>query len=75
MLGELRPEVTRELPEFEKRRTLWYRLVDSDALDAIRRGQPQIARQLLRKLLDEARQDHAPDTVKERAAHDFLDKR
>lgn len=64
MLGELRPQIGRELPDFEKRRALWYRLVDSkEALDAIRRGQPEKARQLLRHLVDEAKQREAPDTV------------
>lgn len=65
MLGELRPQISRELPEFERRRALWYRLVDSEALDAIRQGQPEKARQLLRSLVDEAKQHRLPDTVKE----------
>jgi siroheme synthase-like protein len=74
MLAELRPEIVRGLPDFEKRRALWYRLVDSSALEAIRHAQPREARQLLRRLVEEAKQDSVPDTVKERAGHDLLDK-
>ena len=59
MLGELRPEITRSLPDFERRKALWYRMIDSEALDMIRQGRPREARQLLRKFLE--------DTVKDRA--------
>lgn len=59
MLGELRPEITRSLPDFERRKALWYRMIDSEALAVIRQGRPQEARQLLRRLLE--------DTVRERA--------
>jgi siroheme synthase-like protein len=64
MLGELRPHITREVPDFASRRALWYRLVDSEALGAIRRGEPAKARQLLQRLVDEAKQHQLPDTVK-----------
>jgi precorrin-2 dehydrogenase / sirohydrochlorin ferrochelatase len=67
MLGELRPEITRSLPDFERRKALWYRMIDSEALDALRQGRPQEARQLLRRLLEEAKQEAAPDRVKDRA--------
>jgi len=67
MLGELRPEITRSLPDFERRKALWYRMIDSEALDALRQGRPQEAHQLLRRLLEEAKQEAAPDRVKDRA--------
>jgi siroheme synthase-like protein len=67
MLAELRPEITRSLPDFEKRKALWYRLIDSEALNAIRQGRPEEASQLLRTLFEEAKQESAPDTVKDRA--------
>ena len=67
MLGELRPEITRSLPDFERRKALWYRMIDSEALDALRQGRPQEAHQLLRRLLEEAKQEGAPDRVKDRA--------
>jgi siroheme synthase (precorrin-2 oxidase/ferrochelatase) len=67
MLAELRPEITRSLPDFEKRKALWYRLIDSEALNAIRQGRPEEASQLLLTLFEEAKQESAPDTVKDRA--------
>jgi len=54
MLGDLRAEVTRYVPDFSARRELWYRLVDSEALTLLRRGKEQEARALLRRLTDEA---------------------
>jgi siroheme synthase-like protein len=55
MLGELRAEIAATIPDFENRRGLWYRLVDSEALALIRQGRPEEARRLLRKLVDETR--------------------
>ena len=54
MLGDLRAEITRYVPDFSARRELWYRLVDSEALTLLRRGKEQEARALLRRLTDEA---------------------
>lgn len=51
MLGELRDEVASSVHDFETRRNLWYRLVDSDALSLIRKGDLDGARQLLRAML------------------------
>ena len=53
MLGELRAEIAATIPDFESRRELWYRLVDSEALALIRQGRTEEARQLLRKLVGE----------------------
>jgi siroheme synthase-like protein len=42
--GEIRGSLTRRVPDFEQRRALWYRLVDSDVLDLLRRGDDAGAR-------------------------------
>jgi len=52
LLGELRPEVTRRVPDLPARTTLWYRMVDSDALELVRRGNLTGAKDLLMQLLD-----------------------
>jgi len=36
--GDLRVPLARRWPDFETRRTLWYRLIDSDVLHLLRRG-------------------------------------
>ena len=45
LLAELRDPLAGAVPEFEQRRALWYRLVDSDVLDLFRAGQRQRARE------------------------------
>jgi siroheme synthase-like protein len=55
MLGELRGEIASSIRDFETRRELWYRLVDSDALLLIRNGDTNGARRLLRAMIDEAK--------------------
>ncbi|HXR74373.1 MAG TPA: bifunctional precorrin-2 dehydrogenase/sirohydrochlorin ferrochelatase [Bryobacteraceae bacterium] len=54
MLGELRSDIAASIPDFEIRRHLWYRLVDSDALLLIRNGDSHGAWRLLRAMVDEA---------------------
>jgi siroheme synthase-like protein len=49
---ELREEIAARVPEFNRRRELWYRLVDSEALELLRQGQPGQARQRLREILE-----------------------
>jgi precorrin-2 dehydrogenase/sirohydrochlorin ferrochelatase len=44
ILGELRDPVTRSCPP-EHRRELWHRLIDSDVLDRLRRGEVQAAKE------------------------------
>jgi precorrin-2 dehydrogenase / sirohydrochlorin ferrochelatase len=39
--------------EFEKRKALWYRLVDSDALSLLRAGRRKEAESLLKQILAE----------------------
>jgi siroheme synthase-like protein len=54
MLGQLRPEVIGRFPGFERRREIWYRLVDSRALDLIEAGEPEAALAELRGVLEKA---------------------
>jgi siroheme synthase-like protein len=49
---ELREEIAARVPEFNRRRELWYRLVDSEALELLRQGQTEQARQRLREILE-----------------------
>jgi len=53
-LKELRPEITARLKDFAARRELWYRMIDSNALGMLRRGEREDARRLLRQMLEEA---------------------
>lgn len=39
ILKSLRPEITNGIPDFATRRDLWYRIVDSDALQKLRAGE------------------------------------
>jgi siroheme synthase-like protein len=59
ILGELRREITRSIPEFEFRKALWYRMIDSDALTLLRQGRTDEARRLLRSMVDETRAQFA----------------
>jgi len=56
LLGDLRAAVASRLLEATTRTTLWYRIVDSDAIDLIRRGDLDGARRRIRNLLDDAAQ-------------------
>jgi precorrin-2 dehydrogenase / sirohydrochlorin ferrochelatase len=61
MLSEFRPEIAGTVADFETRRDLWYKLVDSAALELIRQDKPDEARRLLRALIDEAKNKAAED--------------
>ena len=54
MLGDLRPELAAREPDPARRMQLWYRLVDSDAIESLRRGDPGGARRRIKALLDAA---------------------
>jgi siroheme synthase-like protein len=54
LLGELRQEIAACIPDFESRKELWYRLVDSSALEQIREGDVAAARATLHALLESA---------------------
>jgi siroheme synthase-like protein len=55
LLGRLRPEVAAREPDPMLRTALWYRLVDSGALEHLRRGDVDGARRCLAAVLDAAR--------------------
>lgn len=52
LLGDLREEVIGRFPGFERRREIWYRLVDSEALQHLEAGHRDAAVQALRDVLD-----------------------
>ncbi len=52
LLGELRAEIAEREPDPARRTRLWYRLVDSDAIEFLRRGDADGARRRLTELLD-----------------------
>jgi precorrin-2 dehydrogenase/sirohydrochlorin ferrochelatase len=57
LLGEVRAEIATSIPAFERRKALWYDLVDSDALQLIGDGRYAEAQHLIRTLVDEAKGD------------------
>lgn len=54
LLGSMRPAVAARIPDPDRRRALWYRMVDSEGLALVRRGDVEGARRLLEALLDAA---------------------
>ena len=53
LLGELRPEVAARVPRARARTDVWYRIVDSDVIEFVRRGDVAGARRRIDDLLDE----------------------
>ncbi len=51
LAGDLRAPLARAHPCFEERRERWYRLVDSDILQLLRRGEEEPARSRMREIL------------------------
>ena len=47
----LRERVARTIPDFERRKRFWYRLVDSDAIRHFKKGEPDRAKSLTERLL------------------------
>lgn len=52
LLGSLRAEIAAREPDFQARTRLWYRMVDSDVLDLVRRGDQEAADELVQTVLD-----------------------
>jgi precorrin-2 dehydrogenase / sirohydrochlorin ferrochelatase len=50
--GMLRAPLARRWPDFETRKALWYRLVDSDVIHLLRRGNEREALSRVREILD-----------------------
>jgi siroheme synthase-like protein len=51
ILGQLRPEIASRIPDFETRKRLWQRAVDSDALPRLRAGDERGAHEILHAIL------------------------
>jgi siroheme synthase-like protein len=54
ILKRLRPVVTSHMADFGARRDLWYRIVDSDALELLRACDTTAAEELIQTMVDEA---------------------
>src|SRR5207249_3949425 len=53
LLGELRPEVAARVPDTHARTTLWYRILDSDVIEFVRRGDDDGARRRINELVEQ----------------------
>jgi siroheme synthase-like protein len=53
-LKDIRSTITTHISDFEARRELWYRIVDSDVLSMIRAGQEDAALRKIRQMVEEA---------------------
>lgn len=53
LLKELRSEITARVPDFGARRELWYRIVDSNALNLLRAANRDAALQTIREIMEE----------------------
>jgi len=60
LLGELRPELAARVPDTRARTALWYRIVDSDVIEFVRRDDNEGAHRRIDQLLDEALPVHGP---------------
>jgi siroheme synthase-like protein len=54
ILKAVRPEITAGIADFGKRRELWYRIVDSDALAKLRAGEPDAVEADIRAMISSA---------------------
>lgn len=64
MLEDLREPLGARYPDFRERRACWYALVDSDIIDLLRKGEPDLARRRVAEIIG----DKVPDETK---ASDF----
>ena len=51
LAGELREPLARHIPDFERRRSLWYELVDSELLDVLAAGDEGQAREIISRVV------------------------
>jgi precorrin-2 dehydrogenase/sirohydrochlorin ferrochelatase len=54
LLKSVRPQITGQIADFGKRRDLWYRIVDSEVLAMLERGEKEAAEQLVQGMIGEA---------------------
>jgi uroporphyrin-III C-methyltransferase/precorrin-2 dehydrogenase/sirohydrochlorin ferrochelatase len=52
LLGDLRPALAACVPDERARKALWYRIVDSDVIEFVRRGDMEGARERIEELVD-----------------------
>jgi len=57
LLGELRAEIAARVPDARARTRLWYRIVDSDAIESVRRGDVEGVRRRIFELVESAGAD------------------
>lgn len=53
LLGELRPQIIERFPNFNTRRQIWYRLIDSAALELLAKGERDAALAELRRVIEQ----------------------
>lgn len=51
LAGKLREPLAQHIPDFEKRKALWYELVDSEILDALARGDDSSPREIVSQIV------------------------
>ena len=68
MAGAVRGDLAKQEPDFERRRELWYRLVDSDVLEKLGLGEEDEVRSRFREILGVAPPTDASPAGRERAA-------
>lgn len=54
LLKEVRPEITARVSDFGARKTLWYKIVDSELLQLLKQGRADEARHALRQMIEDA---------------------
>jgi len=54
LLKEARPQITSRIADFSDRRALWYRIVDSEVLATLQRGDKDTATKLVQQMIDDA---------------------
>jgi len=54
LLRQLRPEINLRIKDFDKRKSLWYQIVDSEALALLRAGHQEAAYDLVHDLVEAA---------------------
>ena len=52
LLKDARPQITARIADFAARRELWYRIVDSEALAMLARGEKEAAAKLIREMIE-----------------------
>ena len=51
LAGQLRAQLARHVPDFDRRKELWYELVDSEILEVLARGDEASAREIISRVI------------------------